>query len=125
MSITEKYHLYELAYDMIKEDDFELLHVNSRINEIWLNKTERKHVKIVRMIQRGFDWKNHLKRDIASVFQKTQSLRKINRWRKVEIINIYFAEFPPVDTWEQLKKPIQLNSKQNLLMNVNIFEKNK
>src|SRR5690625_1936557 len=104
MSTVEKYHLYELAYDMIKEDHYDLLHFNARINEIWLNKTNGKHVKIVRMIERGFDWKNHLKRDIAAVFQKIQSLRKMNRWKNVEIINVYFAEFSPVDTWEQLKK---------------------
>src|SRR5699024_12297831 len=47
--------------------------------EIWLEKTEKNKSNVIRLQQGGFDWKNHLKRDIAQVFQITKNMKKILR----------------------------------------------
>jgi rhomboid protease GluP len=75
MYLDEQYKLYHIAYHLVTENNFDILHINEKADEIWLEKYENKISKIVRFVHKGFDWKNHLKRDIAQVFQKSQSIK--------------------------------------------------
>src|SRR5699024_5308841 len=66
--------------------------------------------------------KNHLKQDIAQVFQITKSMKKLFAGKEVMIHNIYISGYEPVDDWEQLKKPLQLDEKNSpLKMHVYYF----
>ena len=76
MYITEQYHLYRLAYELVTNDDYEVLYLNDQTNELWLEKYDRKTSKVIRLIHRGFDWKNQLKADITNVFQRMRSLKQ-------------------------------------------------
>src|SRR5690625_221775 len=116
--ITEQFNTYYLAYHLIHDDKFQLLHMDAKQNELWLNKKDKKSSSIIRIIQQGFDWKNHLKKDIASVFQRVEQMKNILSGKSIQIYNIYITKFPPVDSWEVLKKPMQLKSKKSLQMNI-------
>ncbi|WP_077326979.1 rhomboid family protein [Virgibacillus siamensis] len=118
MYLYEQYTMYKLAFSLVKNDNFEIIHINEGDEEIWLEKYEKKKSDVVRLIHRNFQWKNHLKRDIAAVFQKTKAMKRFLRGKQIIIHNVYIASDSPVDDWEILKKPMQLNEKNPLHMNV-------
>src|SRR5699024_5260405 len=74
--------------------------------------------KVIRITSQGFDWKNHLKKDIAQVFQKTKALKRYLSRKEVQINNIYLTKHTPADDWEMLKKPMMLKEKKTIRMNV-------
>ncbi|HLR62403.1 MAG TPA: rhomboid family intramembrane serine protease [Lentibacillus sp.] len=117
MYLDESYILYKLACHLTDADDFELIHM-SQHEELWLEKREGKTSHVIRLFHGGFDWKNHLKNDIGQVFQKAKAVKRHLRGKHVEIHNIYIAEHAPVDNWDVLKKPMQLNEKNPVKMNV-------
>jgi len=118
MHLTEQYRLYSLAYSLVKDDGYKMLHMNTNTDEIWLEKYEQRQSKIIRFVHRGFDWKNHLKTDIASVFQRVKAMKKFFIGRTIEIYNVYITSHEPVDDWHVLKKPMQLKEKKPLKMKV-------
>lgn len=118
MDLKEQHILYELAYRLIAQENFEVLHINEKNDEIWLEKLDHKKSKVVRLLHKGFDWKNHLKLDIAQVFHKTKALKKLLVSRTVEIYNVYISTHPPVDAWEELKRPMLLKEKNPPVMNM-------
>ncbi|MGM8365132.1 rhomboid family intramembrane serine protease [Virgibacillus sp. W0181] len=124
MYLMEQYTLYRLASQLVTNDDYEILYFNDAQDEVWLEKTENKKTKVVRLFHKGFNWKNHLKKDIATVFQKTKMMKKRLMSKNIEIYNIYIASLPPIDDWEMLKKPLQLKEKNPLKMKVYYMEEN-
>lgn len=123
MYVTEQYYMYRLAYDFVMEDKYEMLYMNPKTNELWLEKNGGNVSTIIRFIHKGFDWKNHLKTDIAQVFQRVKAMRKYFLGKHVEIFNVYVTSHEPVDDWEILKKPMQLKEKNPLKMKVFYFTK--
>lgn len=128
MYITEQYYMYQLANRLIKEDHYEILHMNTKTEEIWLEKYEHRSTKIVRLTRKGFDWKNHLRIDISSVFQRIKSMKRFFIGKDIEIYNVYVTDFEPVDDWRDLKHPMVLKEKKPVKMKVfymteeNLFE---
>lgn len=118
MDITEQYYMYQLAYRLVTEDSYDMLHMNVKTNEVWLEKQSRKESKVIRLVQRGFNWKNHLKTDIASVFQRVKAMNKYFVGKDVEIMNVYVTDYEPVDSWETLKRPMVTKEKKPVKMNV-------
>lgn len=118
MYLEEQFYLYHFADHLIQHEHFKVLHFNIQKNELWLMKRKWRQTKIVRLIQQGFDWKNHLKNDIASLFNRIHHLERHIGGRNVEIYNVYISRLEPVDDWESLKQPIQLKSRYPLKMNV-------
>ncbi|MFD1038487.1 rhomboid family intramembrane serine protease [Virgibacillus byunsanensis] len=118
MYLDEQYTMYKLAYSLVKYDEYEVLHINENDNEIWLEKYNQKTSYVIRLCHGGFDWKNHLKKDIAQVFQKTKAMKRLLIGKQVEIYNMYISSHEPVDDWDILKKPMQLNEKNPLKMKV-------
>ncbi len=118
MFLSEQMTLYRLAYQLVAYDGYDVFYINEKQEEIWLEKLEQKTSKVIRFVNQGFDWKNYLKRDIAIVFQKTKALRRLLPGKYVEIHNVYISSHSPIDEWEMLKKPMQLNEKNPLRMQV-------
>lgn len=123
MYVNEQYQLYQLAHHLVTVDQYEIFHINNKEEEVWLEKYESKTSKVIRLIHKGYDWKNHLKTDIARVFQKTKAMKKLLLGKKIEIHNVYISSHTPIDEWEMLKKQIQLNEKNSPKMNVYYLEK--
>lgn len=116
--MNEQYYMYQLAYKLVAEDNYDVLHFNVKANEIWLEKQTRKVSKVIRLVQRGFNWKNHLKADIASVFQRVRAMNKYFVGKDIEIMNVYVTDDEPVDSWETLKKTLLMKEKKPVKMNV-------
>src|SRR5699024_6831609 len=121
MYITEQYKMYRFAHELVQNKGFDIIHINVKTNEIWLEKYERKTSKVIRLVHRGFDWKNHLKSDIASVFQRVKTMRKFFVGKHIEVFNIYIASYGPVDDWSELLKPMQLKEKNPIKMKMFYF----
>src|SRR5690625_7331806 len=77
MYVSEQFNMYHLAYHLVNQDKFNILHIDFNANELWLNKYDHRASTVIRIIQRGFDWKNHLKIDISSVFQRVDKLKHL------------------------------------------------
>lgn len=118
MYLTEEYTMYKLAHNLVTKEGYDVLHINTEAQELWLEKNENKVSKVIRLIHKGFDWKNHLKTDIARVFQRTKAMEKMLIGKTIEIYNIYISAHTPVEDWEDLKRPLQLNAKNPIKMNV-------
>lgn len=118
MHTTEQYIMYQLAYKLVKEDQYEMLHINPKTNEVWLEKQSRQVSRVIRFVHRGFDWKNHLKADIAGVFQRVKAMNKHFIGKNIEVFNVYVTSDEPVDSWETLKKPMILKERKHVKMNV-------
>ncbi|RFA36406.1 rhomboid family intramembrane serine protease [Virgibacillus dokdonensis] len=118
MYLDEQYTMYNMAYQIVSREAYNVLYVNEQGNEIWLEKKVGKDSKVLRFINQGFDWKNYLKKDIAVVFQKVKAMKKLLRAKTIQIHNIYISEFTPVDSWEFLKQPMKLNEKQAIMMKI-------
>src|SRR5699024_9717272 len=114
MEIQEQYLMYQLAYKLVNEEQYEMLHINPKSNEVWLEKQSRQSSKLIRIVQRGFDWKNHLKKDIASVFKRVKLMNK----QENDESKIYVKEHEPVDSWNELKQLIVMKDKKPIKMNV-------
>lgn len=123
MYLDESYTMYTLACHLTETDGFELIHIN-KDEEIWLEKKQAKTSSVVRLFHGGFDWKNHLKQDIGQVFQKVKAIKRHLRGKHIEIHNVYFAEYAPVDDWDILKKPMQLKEKNPINMKVYYLSEN-
>src|SRR5699024_11029840 len=92
--------------------------INNDRQEIWLEKYEKNTSKVIRILHQGFDWKNHLKKDIGQVFQQTKAMKQLLVGKTIQIYNVYIASHAPVDDWEILKKPLQLNEKNTPKMKI-------
>src|SRR5690625_703875 len=124
MYIDEQYRMFQLAYHLTANHDFHVLHINEKAEELWLEKYENKKSVVIRFLHHGFDWKNHLKKDIAQVFQRTKAMKRLLAGKHIEIHNVYVSNYPPVDDWESLKKPMQLKEKNPLKMKVYYLSEN-
>src|SRR5699024_5665965 len=116
MHINEQYTLYSLAHRFVKDYKYNVLYINEQLSEVWLEKKDQKKSRVIRFIQRGFDWKNHLKKDVAGVFQRAKNLKQHLSSKNVEIFNIYVTTYQPIDSWEELKKPMRLKEKNPMWM---------
>lgn len=124
MYFNEPYAVYELAYQLVTDNQYEVLHIDRDHHEIWLEKYENKVSKVIRLIPTGFAWKNHLKRDIAVVFQKAKAMKTLLTGKQVELYNVYISSETPIDDWEMFKKPMQLNEKNPIKMHVFYLSEN-
>ncbi|PAV29063.1 rhomboid family intramembrane serine protease [Virgibacillus profundi] len=118
MYLEEQFTMYKIANHLVQNSQYEVLHINDKDEEIWLEKYENKTSRLIRIAHQGFDWKNHLKKDIAHVFQKAKAMSRLLIGKNIELHNVYIAAHPPVDDWEVLKKPMQLKEKNPIKMKI-------
>lgn len=118
MHLKEQYYLFDLTKHLIENEKYEIAHFNSKKHEVWLIKSKWRTTKIIRLTQRGFDWGNHLKNDIALLFQQVRNIRRQIASKYIEIYNVYISSLEPVDEWEKFKKPLQLKERNPLKMKV-------
>ncbi len=116
MEHKQPFVMYKIAHQLAVFNGYDVLYMNENTEEIWLEKVEQKKSLVVRISTIGFDWKNHLKKDIAIVFEKTKAMRHLLRGKDVEIHNVYISPHTPIDDWEILKKPMMIQEKKPILM---------
>ncbi|MDY0408443.1 hypothetical protein [Paracerasibacillus soli] len=118
MNVKERYTLYTIANHLVSKEGYELLHLNENTGELWLEKYTKQVTNIIRLTTRGFDWKSHLKQDIAQVFQRVLQMKGFLRGKNFDVSNVYITSYSPVDHWEELKKPMKLKDKTSIMMHV-------
>ncbi|WP_373892818.1 rhomboid family intramembrane serine protease [Virgibacillus natechei] len=118
MYLDENYTMYKIAYHLVVHDHFDVLNINEQDEEIWLEKYEKNTSTVVRLIHKGFDWRNHLKKDIALVFQKAKAMKRLLAGKHIALHNVYVSSHAPVDDWEVLRKPMQLKERNPVKMKV-------
>src|SRR5690625_7852657 len=118
MEISEQYCMYRLAYYFVMEEKYDMLHINNDRNEVWLEKRHKKNTNIIRFIPRGFNWKNHLKNDIGSVFERVKILKNMMIGQNISINNKYVTDKKHVKDSEDVKKPMILKEKKQVKINV-------
>ncbi|GAB4073447.1 rhomboid protease YqgP [Barrientosiimonas marina] len=118
MDLDDSYIMYTLACHLTDQEGFEPLHLNQQTEELWLERHKGKTSQVIRLFHGGYDWKNHLKQDIGQVFQKVKTMKQYLKGKHIEIHNIYITAHSPVDDWNVLKKPMQLNEKNPIRMRV-------
>lgn len=119
MSSKQQSLLYDLAAYFVTEKNYSVMYMNLKENEIWLTNEINKEESIIRIINKSFDWKNRLKSDIATVFQRVRAINKTYSLKIVNVSNIYIAEEEPVDDWKGLLKPLKLKDK--ITYNMSVF----
>lgn len=122
--LTEQYILYRLIDTILLHTDYKLIHLNLQDQEIFLAKKTWRKTKIIRLVQRTFDWSNHLKHDIRTLFQRIALLNRHLRSKEIEIYNVYISDLEPVDSWEELKDPLHVRGKNHAAMNVFFLSRN-
>ena len=111
--------MYDLSTYLVNEKNYNVLYMNIKDNEIWLTKEIDKTENIIRIINKRLDWKNRLKSDMATVFQRARSMKKSYAHKVINITNIYITDLEPVDDWETLLKPLKLEDK--FIYNMSVF----
>lgn len=106
--------MYAMVQSLIEQREFEPIYVNQKQDEVWLQKYSRKNTTIIRFIQKGFNWKNELKTDMARTFNRYEALKQFIFGKNVVIHNIYVSTHPPVDSWEMLKQPAHYKKKKTV-----------
>lgn len=126
MSMTEQYFMYHTIHELLKNEQYELIHMNPKLNEVWILKQNRNKSTVIRFSQTEFDWKNQLKADIASVLQRVRMIGKSFRGKKIDVMNVYVTRHEPIDQWQSLKQPLMWKDKKEVSMKVYyISEENK
>jgi rhomboid protease GluP len=113
-SLTE-YQAWQITHDLIKNHHFHLIQVDERNYEIWLQGKINKSSVVIRLYSKGFDWANHLKKDIAFAIERVRKIQKLIQGRVILLYNVYIAQYHPVDYWESLKKAITLRDKKTII----------
>src|SRR5699024_2364385 len=113
MSMTEQYFMYHTIHELVKNEQYELIHMNPKLNEVWILKQNRNKSTVIRFSQTEFDWKNQLKADIASVLQRVKMVGKSFRGKKIDIMNVYVTRHEPIDQWQSLKQPLVWKDKRS------------
>lgn len=112
MRLEQTYYLHSILDDLVKKYNFSILYINEIREEYWLEKKIEGITHVVRIIEAGFDWKNQLKADMQEAIWRAKKLENLVLGRKIELHNLYIANFAPVDEWNELKKPLMIkNSK--------------
>ncbi|MDL4841545.1 rhomboid family intramembrane serine protease [Aquibacillus rhizosphaerae] len=118
MFLEEKYLLNRLTYNFIHDYECNIVLINNRSSEVWLEKKIKGKSHLIRIIQRSFDWQNRLKQEVDLTIENVKKLKRLIIGRSVHVHNVYIATHPPVDEWEYLKKPISIKDNKFTTMNV-------
>jgi rhomboid protease GluP len=104
---------WQLVYFFIKQR-YRIVQLSHRVNEIWLEPLENRHVSLVRIVRDDIDWAQQLKRDMEYAWHVVGQMPKRKMGKMCQVMNIYISTYPPVDDWEFLiEKPLPLPQRRN------------
>ncbi|MFC0522610.1 rhomboid family intramembrane serine protease [Pontibacillus salicampi] len=116
MYIEESYYFWRLASDIMINHEFEVLQLDENKEEIWLERRDKNTSYVVRLSHQSFDWANQIKQDQRLLEQNVNRVKKVLASRKLVIHNVYIAQYPPVDDWEEVSKTRNLNQNKNITL---------
>ncbi len=107
MSLMEEHLFWKTAHYLIVRNGYRIIQLSNDQNEIWLEKRENKAMQLIRLLRYDLDWSSWLQRDIQKVAEQSSRLKAGLAKRELQVANIYFSSYPPVDSYESiLENPV-------------------
>ncbi len=122
MSNRESYVFWRMANALITEHGYRIIQLFENQRELWLEKMENRNAPVIRMLLENMDWGNAMQRDIEFTAANGESVRKQLGRNKLDVINIYISEFPPVDDYKfRLENPFVFPDKNKTTVHSFLF----
>ncbi|WP_079479664.1 rhomboid family protein [Halobacillus salinus] len=112
MFVEQSYYFWKFVYELVVVHDFQVLHLHTKDQEVWLEKEHQWKTNVVRIKQKQVNWSNELKRELFMVQQQLKKNRKLFRGGRVTVHTIYISEHQPVDEWEHVLDELPEDSSQ-------------
>ncbi|WP_162632640.1 rhomboid family intramembrane serine protease [Paraliobacillus zengyii] len=119
MFLEDTFYYYKLTDYLIHQQGFDIVFIDNRQTEVWLQRTKRKQNHVIRLTNQEFDWKNQLKIDVDRTYTNAKKLAKLFLGRNIELHNVYVAKHAPVDDWESLNETKKIN--QGKFTNMHVY----
>ncbi|SER21212.1 rhomboid family intramembrane serine protease [Piscibacillus halophilus] len=115
MFVTERYTLMKVLNHLL-ENQYRLVYKSEERDEYILQKIEKKHNHIIRLMHRTYDWSNQMTRDVEQRISTILRQRQLLSGKNIHFHFVYISDLVPVDDWENLKKtrPIRHNKSVDL-----------
>ncbi len=107
--LQHDYYFWTLINDYVVHKGYRVLDKGER--EVWLEDEGANPRRIFRIVRADLDWANALRRDVHFALKRFEYVRRQLRLNKIIGENIYVSVYPPVDSWDDIKHPMQLNGK--------------
>lgn len=114
MYINEHYLFWKITYDLVVNQQFDILKFEQNPYTMWLEREKNKTTYLIRITQQTFDWSNQWKQDIEASFHQTQQLERYMVGKNISFLNLYISEFPPVDQSEDNNVLIEKKGRKNI-----------
>ncbi|WP_332632103.1 rhomboid family intramembrane serine protease [Halalkalibacter flavus] len=119
--LQQDYFFWRLVHFYIFEKGFRVLDKSSK--EFWLEDEDSKPKRILRIVRVDIDFASWLRRDVTNSVKQFERIRRHLRLRKMIGENIYISLYPPVDDWEDVKKPYFESEKKRTTVYSSIIDK--
>ena len=114
MFIEQDFYFWKVTHDLVLNQGFEVLHINTEHKEAWLEYSGKWKNHVIRIKYKQINWRNELKRDLQVTYQQLKQNRQIYRGGNVILHTIYVSEFPPVEEWENVVSEMNKDKKLNV-----------
>lgn len=86
--------------------------------EVWLYDETKQPQSLVRFVRSDIDWANELRRDVEEAVKRFPFLQKQLHLKQVVAENVYVSVYPPVDDWDDVKRPIKFNDRLTIYTSI-------
>lgn len=104
--MEQSYSFWKFVYELVVVHDFQVLNLNTKEQEVWLEKDHQWRTNVVCIKQKQINWRNELKRELFMIQQQVKKNHKLFSGGKVSVHTIYISEHPPVDEWESVQNEL-------------------
>ncbi|MDT8861726.1 rhomboid family intramembrane serine protease [Alkalihalobacillus sp. MEB130] len=119
--LLQDYFFWRLIHQFVFEKGYRVLDRNSY--EVWLENEESKPRRIFRIVRADIDFAQWLRRDVQESVKQFERVRRHLRLREIKGENIYISHYPPIDDWEDVKKPYFESKKKKTIVQTSVYHK--
>ncbi len=101
------------------DENYRLIYQSKDRDEYILQRYDRNHNHIVRLLHRTYDWSNQLKRDLEQRISSIIKQKRILKGKHVHLHFIYISDLVPVDNWESMKRSMPV--RHHKAMDVTVY----
>jgi rhomboid protease GluP len=109
-SLQHDYFFWRLIHYYVFQKRFRVLKKSSK--ECWLEQDDTSPRRVLRIIRTDIDFANSLRRNVVDSVKQFEHVRRHLRVQKLIGENLYITVYPPVDSWEDVIKPIYESKKK-------------
>lgn len=98
--IISEIRFWETVHHLVKKENLSIIHLNEEGYIVWLEDNREKDSKLIRLQLKSYDWSKQLRTDIKRAHDSAATIRKKLKLQKANVVNVIFAPFTPVDSYE-------------------------